>query len=79
MPWKVFLVYNLAASAVCGTSCILIGYFLGTMWMLFEAWLGPTLPYLILAGVALIILGVIFRHSLLEILAPRFTKRRQSL
>jgi len=63
----------------CGTSCILIGYFLGTMWMLFEAWLGPTLPYLILAGVALIILGVIFRHSLLEILAPRFTKRRQSL
>jgi hypothetical protein len=28
-----------------------------------EAWLGPTALYLILAGMALMVLGVVFRHA----------------
>jgi membrane-associated protein len=32
MRWRIFLVYNLANSMVCGISYILIGYFFGKRW-----------------------------------------------
>jgi membrane protein DedA with SNARE-associated domain len=64
MPWKVFLFYNLTGSAAYAVTYILIGFFLGKKWKLLEAWLGPTASYLILAGIGLIVLGVLFRHFL---------------
>src|SRR5208282_4993790 len=74
IPWSTFLFYNLTGSAVYTISYILIGYFFGKKWKLFEAWLGPTALYLILAGMLLIVLGVIFRHSLSGFLARLFSK-----
>jgi len=75
MPWRIFLFYNLTGSAVYTTSYILIGYFFGKKWKLLEAWLGPTALYLILAGIALIVLGVIFRHSLSKFLSRLLSKK----
>ena len=63
IPWRSFLFYNLTGSAAYAVSYILIGYFFGKKWKLLEAWLGPTALYLILAGIALVVLGVLFRHS----------------
>jgi membrane-associated protein len=63
MRWKIFLFYNLANSMVCGISYLLLGYFFGKRWQMLEAWLGPTALYLILAGMALMVLVVVFRHS----------------
>jgi membrane protein DedA with SNARE-associated domain len=77
MRWHIFLFYNLAISMVCGTSYILIGYFFGKRWKLFEAWLGPMALYLILAGTAFIVLGVIFRHSVSEVLMRAFNNMRK--
>jgi len=77
MPWRIFLFYNLTGSAAYATSYILIGYFFGKKWKLLEAWLGPTRLYLILAGIALIVLGVIFRHSLSGFLTRLFSKKRK--
>jgi len=68
MPWRVFLFYNLTGSAAYAISYILIGYFFGKKWKLLEAWLGPTALYLILAGIALVVLGVVFRHSVSKFL-----------
>ena len=77
IPWRIFLFYNLTGSAAYTISYILIGYFFGKKWKLLEAWLGPTVLYLILAGIALIVLGVIFRHSLSGFFALRSSKRRR--
>jgi len=77
MPWRTFLFYNLTGSAAYTTSYILIGYFFGKKWKLLEAWLGPTALYLILAGMALMVLGVIFRHSVSGFWARLFPKRRK--
>jgi membrane protein DedA with SNARE-associated domain len=77
MPWRTFLFYNVTGSASYATSYILIGYFFGKKWKLFEAWLGPTALYLILAGIALIVLGVIFRHSVFGFLARLFSKKHK--
>jgi len=77
MRWQIFLFYNLAISMVCGTSFILLGYFLGERWKLLEAWLGPTALYLILAGMALMVLSVIFRHSVTAFSARLFSKKQK--
>jgi len=77
MPWRIFLFYNLTGSAAYATSYILIGYFFGKTWKRLEAWLGPTALYLILAGIALIVLSVIFRHSLFGFLTRLFSKKRK--
>jgi membrane protein DedA with SNARE-associated domain len=63
MSWRTFLFYNLTGSAAYAASYVLIGYFFGKQWKLLEAWLGPTALYLILAGLVIVALGVIFRHS----------------
>jgi membrane protein DedA with SNARE-associated domain len=77
MSWRIFLFYNLTGSAAYTASYILLGYFFGKKWRLLEAWLGPTALYLILAWIALIVLGVIFRHSLSKLLARFFFKRSE--
>jgi membrane protein DedA with SNARE-associated domain len=77
IPWRIFLFYNLTGSAVYTTSYILIGYFFGKQWKHFEAWLGPTALYLILAGIALIVLGVIFRHFLSKFWMRLFPKKHK--
>ena len=77
MRWRIFLFYNLTGSAVYTTSYILIGYFFGKQWKLLKAWLGPAALYLILAGIGLIVLGVIFRHSLSKVWVRLFSKKRE--
>lgn len=75
MPWHLFLFFNLTGSAVYATVYILLGYFFGKQWKLFQAWLGPTMLYLILTGTALIVLGVLFRHPLVKLSERLFSKK----
>jgi membrane protein DedA with SNARE-associated domain len=75
MQWRTFLFYNLTGSAAYTTTYILIGYFFGKKWKQLEAWLGPTALYLIFAGIFLMVLGVVFRHSLTKFLAWHFSKK----
>jgi len=77
MQWRTFLFYNLTGSAAYSTTYILIGYFFGKKWKLLVAWLGPTALYLIFAGLVIVILAVIFRHSVSGYWARLFPKRRQ--
>ncbi len=75
IPWRIFLIYNLAGSAAWAVSFILIGYFCGEKWKLLEAWLGPTMIKLLFAAMALAVLGAIFRHFIYEFFARRRSKR----
>jgi membrane-associated protein len=75
--WHIFLFYNLVISLVCVTSYILLGYFFGKRWIQLETWLGPVALDMILAGMALIVLGVIFRHSVSGFWVRVFSKKRQ--
>jgi membrane protein DedA with SNARE-associated domain len=77
MPWRTYLFYNLTGSAAFATAYILIGYFFGKKWKMLEAWLGPTTLYLILAGLTVIVLGVIYRHSLSGLWARLFPKKQK--
>ena len=76
MPWRTFLFYNLTGSAAYSTTYILLGYFFGKQWKRLAAWLGPVPLYLILAAIILIVLGVLFRHSLSVFWARRISKTR---
>ena len=69
MSWRTFLTYNLAGSAAMSVGYILIGYLLGKHWTLLEGWLSATAFYLILAALALIVPGIIFRRVLSGLLA----------
>jgi membrane-associated protein len=75
MPWRVFLFYNLAGSALATVSYILLGYVLGKNWALVSAWLGPTGLYVILTAVVVLVPAVIFRHSLSALIVRVFAKQ----
>lgn len=77
MPWRTFLFYNLTGSAAYTTTYILIGYLFGKKWKQLEAWPGPTALHLIFEAIILMVLGVIFRHSLSTLSARHFSKTRQ--
>jgi membrane protein DedA with SNARE-associated domain len=77
MPWRIYLFCNLTGSAAYTTSYILIGYFFGKKWKRLEAWLGPTALYLILAGMVLLVLGVVFRHSISKFLVRLWASKRK--
>jgi membrane protein DedA with SNARE-associated domain len=77
MPWRSFLFYNVTGSAAYATTYILIGYFFGKKWKLFEAWLGPTALYLIFAGLVIVVFAAIFRHSVSGFWAHLFPQNRQ--
>jgi len=77
IPWRTFPFFNLAGSASQATGYILIGYLFGKKWKLLQAWLGPMTLYLILTGGVLLVLGVIFRHSVIGSWARLFSIRRQ--
>jgi membrane protein DedA with SNARE-associated domain len=64
MAWRPFLLFNLAGSSAYATTYTLIGYFFGKEWKRLEAWWGQTTLYLVMAGLVLLLLGVIFRHYL---------------
>ena len=76
MPWRAFLFYNLTGSAAYAATYTLIGYFFGKKWKLVETWLGPTALYLILTGIALIVLALFFRHSLSGLWRTLLSKKR---
>ncbi len=73
MTWGRFLSYNLLGSAAYSVAYILIGFFFGKKWIVLEAWLGPTASYSILAGIVLIVLGVLLRNSLFSFVAKFFS------
>jgi membrane protein DedA with SNARE-associated domain len=77
MPWRTFLFYNLTGSAAYTITYTLIGYFFGKEWKQLVAWLGSTALYLILVGLALIVLGVIYRKFLSAFLARHFSRKRR--
>jgi membrane protein DedA with SNARE-associated domain len=64
MRWPVFLSYNLTGSAAYTVVYTLLGYFFGKQWKLLRAWLGPRMLYGMLAAIVLVVLAIIFRHSL---------------
>jgi membrane-associated protein len=76
VSWSSFLFFNLTGSAAYTVSYILLGYWFGKKWKLFAAWLGPTAFYLLLGGIALVVLGVIFRHRLSKFLGRLFSRGR---
>jgi membrane protein DedA with SNARE-associated domain len=77
ISWRAFLFYNLLGSAASTAGYILFGYLLGNKWQLLEAWFGPTALYLMLAGMVLIVLGVIFRQSLAGLWARFFPHKKK--
>ena len=77
MPWPHFLLFNLTGSAAYSIVYILLGYFFGKKWKLLQAWLGPTVLYVILAAITLIVLGFIFRHTLSGYVARLSSKGRK--
>jgi len=77
MPWRTFLFYNLTGSAAYTTTYILIGYYFGKEWKWLVARLGSTALYLILAGLVLMVLGVIYRKALSAFIARHFSKERR--
>ena len=76
MSWRTFLFYNLIGSAGSTAGYILIGFFFGKEWKFVEAWFGPTRLYLILAGMTVIVVSVMFRHSLSGLLMLLFSRKR---
>jgi membrane protein DedA with SNARE-associated domain len=77
IPWRTFLFYNLTGSAAYAVSYVLVGYFFGKQWKLLEALLGPMVLYLVLAGIVLMVLGVIFRNTIARFWARYFPKEHQ--
>ena len=77
MRWRIFLFYNLTGSAAYTATYILIGYFFGKKWKLLEAWLGPTALYLIFAGIAIVVFGMLFRNSVSRYWAYIYSKMRK--
>ena len=76
MSWRIFLFYNLTGSTAYTISYILMGYLFGRKWNLFEAWLGCTVIDLIVAGIALVALGIVFRKSLSGYLPRHWSTKR---
>jgi membrane protein DedA with SNARE-associated domain len=70
-----FLFFNATGSAAFTVFYILLGYFFGKRWKLLQAWLGPTMPYVILIAIVLIALGVIFRKALSGAVERVFVRR----
>ena len=77
MPWRTFLFYNLTGSAAYSTAYILLGYLFGKQWKRLAGWLGTVPLYLILAAIILIVLGVLFRHSISGFWALIYSKLRR--
>jgi membrane-associated protein len=77
ISWRTYLFYDFVGSAAYTAAYILIGYFFGKRWKLLEAWLGPTALYLILAGMAGVVLGAMLRHSLSRLWARLLPKARK--
>ena len=75
ISWPSFLFFNLTGSAAYTISYILLGYWFGKKWKIFIAWLGPTASYLLLGGIAFVVLGVIYRQRLSKLLVSLFSGR----
>jgi membrane-associated protein len=76
IPWRTFLFYDLTGSAAYTTTYVLIGYFFGKEWKWLVARLGSTMLYLILAGLVLLVLGVIYRKSWSAFLVRHFSREQ---
>ncbi len=77
-PWRPFLFYNLAGSAVFACLYTLAGNFLGKGWALLKAWVGQPTFYAALLGVVLLVVIFYFRGPLYAFFIRAFLKKRQS-
>jgi membrane-associated protein len=75
MRWRMFLLYNLAGSAVFSAGYLIIGYVLGKQWIFIESLLGPIALYPIVAAIILIVPAIMFRHALWAAYVRRFPRR----
>lgn len=75
ISWSTFQWLNLAGSAAYTIVYIVLGYFFGKKWQLLQAWLGTTARYSIIAGIAVIAIGLMFRNSILLLVERGSPKR----
>jgi membrane-associated protein len=75
ISWSSFLFFNITGSAAYTITYVLLGYWFGKKWKLLVTWLGPTAFYLLLGGIAFVVIGVIFRHRLSKLLVRLFSGR----
>ena len=74
IPWRPFLLYNLAGSAGFASIYAMGGYFFGQRWGFFRTCLGPVAVYVILIVAALVILGLSLRNSIRDFFAGFSTR-----
>jgi membrane protein DedA with SNARE-associated domain len=57
MPWRVFLVYNIAGAVIWAVAISTLGYLFGHSWPVLEKWVGRSGMFMLLAvAVALVVL-----------------------
>ncbi len=56
MPWRVFLVYNVAGAIIWAAAISTLGYLFGHSWPLLEKWVGRSGMFLFLATVVALII-----------------------
>ncbi len=63
-PWRSFLFYNFAGSAAYSFLYAFVGYYFGQQLGILQTWLGPLFLWVVLLAVVLVILWLLFRHSI---------------
>ena len=76
MRWPAFLLFNATGSAAYTIAYILLGYFFGKKWKIIQAWLSPTLLYVLAGLAAAMVLCIIFRHGLRRFATRMSLKKR---
>lgn len=61
MPWRTFVVYNLAGAILWAVVIALLGFFFGHSWKLLQHWIGRTSEIIGLAVLLVIVLTLVWR------------------
>lgn len=51
MPWRTFLVYNVAGAIIWAVAITILGYLFGNSWPLLEKWVGRSGLFMLLGAV----------------------------
>ena len=57
MPWRVFLVYNIAGAIIWAAAISTLGYFFGRSWPMLEKWVGRSGMLMLLAGIIALVIA----------------------